>query len=521
MKKLAVVFLIVLLAVPMCLFSKTVKGKVFNDLNRNQKLDEGEPGIPNVMVSNQKDVVLTDEKGNYKLQVSDETIIFVTKPADWSTPLDENNIPRFYYIHQPKGSPKLNFPGIAPTGPLPEEVNFPLYPASNESKFKALLFGDPQSRNAEEVGYLRDDVISEVVGTDAKFVLALGDIVFDHLDVYALQNPVLAQIGVPVYYLPGNHDENYDAKDDHYALETYKSHYGPNYYSFEYGEVHFIILDDVNYLGKDENGRVHYEGRIGEKQLAWIKNDLKFVPEEKLVVFAMHIPIFYGDGTNRAINIVDRDKLFQIIQKRKHLLAVAGHMHTIDHYFLNEAQGWAGEKPLHQIVCSATCGAWWSGPKDIRGIPLSVEEDGTPNGYHIFEFEGNQYTETFKPASQPANYQMRISFPAGTISKKELNGRKIVVNIFDGSEKSKVWFSLDGGEFEEMQQDTLKDPFFDMFYNLDSENTPSWINPRPTSHIWTADLSANLNIGVHKIVVKTEDQFGRQFLAVRIFEVKE
>ena len=520
MKKNLFLMAMIVLICYLPLSAKTITGKVYQDLNNNRKLDDGEPGIPGVMVSNQKDVVLTDKNGNYKLKISDETIIFVTKPADWAVPLDENNIPRFYYIHQPKGSPKLKYPGIKPTGKLPSQLNFPLYRSSKQTTFKALMFGDTQPRNATEVAYLRDDVVSEVVGTDASFVLVLGDVAYDNLNVYDLQEPILGQIGVPIYYLPGNHDENYDAANDHYATETYKAHYGPNYYSFDYGNVHFIVLDDVNYLGKDEAGHVHYEGRIGKDQLQWIKNDLKYVPEEKLVVFAMHIPLFYGDGTNRALNVVDRDEFFELIQNRKHLLVIAGHMHTIDHYFLNTNHGWLGESLLHQLVCSATCGAWWSGPKDIRGIPLAVEEDGTPNGYHIFQFENNQYQELFKPASESADNQMRISFPLGEIFADSLQDKKIVVNVFDGSEKSKVWFSLDDLHWVEMEQDTIKDPYFDTFYKFPESTTPSWINPRPTSHIWTAQLPEDLEIGVHKVIVKTQDQFGNVFWKTRIFVVK-
>ena len=40
-----------------------------------------------------------------------------------------SNLPRFFYIHQPKGSPadlNLHFRGIEPTGPLPASVDFAL-----------------------------------------------------------------------------------------------------------------------------------------------------------------------------------------------------------------------------------------------------------------------------------------------------------------------------------------------------------------------------------------------------------
>ncbi len=78
-------------------------------------------GIAGVMVSNGRDVALTDADGRYTLPVTDETILFVIKPSGYMTPVDPvTMLPRFYAIHQPAGSPAalgLTFEGIAPTGP--------------------------------------------------------------------------------------------------------------------------------------------------------------------------------------------------------------------------------------------------------------------------------------------------------------------------------------------------------------------------------------------------------------------
>ena len=43
-------------------------------------------------------------------------------------PVDADNLPRFHYIHKPEGSPAgLRFEGVAPTGPLPDPIEFPLH----------------------------------------------------------------------------------------------------------------------------------------------------------------------------------------------------------------------------------------------------------------------------------------------------------------------------------------------------------------------------------------------------------
>ncbi len=67
-------------------------------------------------MSNGREVVATDANGKYSLAVDDDTIIFVIKPTGYQTVIDQLNISRSYYIHKPNGSPKLDFPGVDPTG---------------------------------------------------------------------------------------------------------------------------------------------------------------------------------------------------------------------------------------------------------------------------------------------------------------------------------------------------------------------------------------------------------------------
>jgi hypothetical protein len=69
-------------------------------------------------------------------------------------------------------------------------------------------------------------------------------------DNLSLQKPyadVMKEIGLPWYNVMGNHDMNYEAKEDMLSDETFESNFGPANYSFNYGNVHFIILDDILY----------------------------------------------------------------------------------------------------------------------------------------------------------------------------------------------------------------------------------------------------------------------------------
>jgi hypothetical protein len=108
----------------------TLSGFVFEDLDGSGRRDSKSPGVANVLVSNGRDVAVTDADGRYSLPLPDEATIFVVKPAGYMPPIDAiTRLPRFYRHHRPLGSPaslELTFQGIAPTGPLPASLDFPL-----------------------------------------------------------------------------------------------------------------------------------------------------------------------------------------------------------------------------------------------------------------------------------------------------------------------------------------------------------------------------------------------------------
>lgn len=498
--------------------AQEVSGFVFDDSNNNGVFDEAESGVANVLVSNQNDVTISDENGKYEITSSEETVIFITKPNGYKVPLNRLNIPQFYYIHQPGGSPEQKYKGIDPTGNLPSSLDFPLHKYTEKDSFSVVLFADPQPRSLEEIHYIRDDVVAELVGYPAAFGVALGDVMFDDLSLYDAYKEVIAKIGFPFYYVAGNHDINFDSSDDTHALETFKSHFGPPYYSFDYGKVHFVVLDDVEWKNEGEE-EAHYIGKIGEKQLRWLENDIQYVPGEYLVVLMMHIPLNALISEHEAINVKDCDELFQILKNRDHVLALAGHMHIMEHQYLTSDIGWQGKNPFHHITLATVSGTWWNGPEDERGIPIADQRDGVPNGYHIMTFNGNRYTEQFKAAGKDASYQLRITFPNGTLNREQLSDSLIIVNVFNGGEKSVVEYRIDNGEYKSLERQIRTDPYFVSLLSTHKDKYPDWIESHISNHIWTGNFPDGLEPGVHSLEVRTVDQYGKIYRSVTIFEV--
>jgi hypothetical protein len=221
------------------------KGYVYWDENGNGLRDSVEKGLEGIRVSNGFDVVKTNADGLYSLDVSDDTILFVIKPRNWMPPLNELNLPKFYYIHKPKGSPQSQYSGVAPTGELPASIDFPLLQQQEPDQFKVILFGDTQPRNKQEVDFMAHDIIPQIKADNvhgAAFGITLGDVVFDDLNVYGPHNEAVALLDKPWYNVLGNHDLNYDSPNDRLADETFEKTFGPAYYSFDYGPVHFVTL---------------------------------------------------------------------------------------------------------------------------------------------------------------------------------------------------------------------------------------------------------------------------------------
>ena len=525
---------------------ETVRGTVFHDLNRNGRLEVGEPGLAGVRVSDGERVVLTDADGRYSLRIADEAIVFITKPRGYATPVNEAQLPQFYYIHQPNGSPPgMRYPGIEPTGPLPAAVDFPLAAQEEPERFEALLFSDTQPQTEAEVDYIRDDVVAELVGTTARFGMTMGDIAYDDMSLLPRLNRVIAQIGVPWYNVPGNHELNFEAEDDRYSLETFKRYYGPPYYAFEYADALFVVLDNIEYQGNGEadpgdvRGNGGYIANFGERQLKWLERELEFVPEDRLVFLAMHSPLETYIADAPGVTTQDRRSLFGILSGRPNLYAVAGHTHTTEHLYFDREDGFRGPGEFHHHILATVSGSWWSGPFDPRGIPTTDQRDGTPNGYHVLEVDGTEATVRFKAAGMPADHQLRIIFDVahhglrvdglrdfrtgelfdGRFSVEQVPAAAVLVNLFDGGPKSEVSFQIDGGPLVPMRRVLRPDPYMIETFLRNPDTKKSWLEATVSSHLFSADLPDDLGTGTYTVSVRAVDEFGRVHHAHRILEI--
>lgn len=223
-------------------------------------LDSVEAGLAGVLISNGRDVVKSNAEGRWSLAVGKNQTCFVIQPAGFKVPVNELMVPQHYIINN--GSH--------------ENIQFPLWKDETSSnEFEALFYGDTQARGLREVNFVMHDVVEECIGTQAKFGVALGDIVADDPELFDEISAGIGQIGIPWYYVFGNHDHDAGVKGNDGADATFVKNFGPPTYAYEYGKVAFISLNNVFY--KEEGG---YKAHFTDDQIQFVEQYLSFLPQD-------------------------------------------------------------------------------------------------------------------------------------------------------------------------------------------------------------------------------------------------
>ncbi len=492
--------------------SETISGVVFHDMEETGYFNPGiDAPLPGVAVSNGRDIVLTDENGRYELAVSDHTIIFVIKPANWAVPVDSLQIPRFYHIHSPYGAEGRQYSGLGPMPPLREPVNFPLVPAREPDKFDVLIFADTQPRNKKELHYLARDAVEELTGSDAAFGITLGDLVFDDLDLFDPLNHIISKIGIPWRHIIGNHDLDFSADNNTGARGAYYRHYGPSYYSFAYGPAHFIVLDNNRFIIDADNR--YYRPELNESQLAFVENELSRLDKDKLLILLMHIP--WDDG---GWNIEQREKLLGLLSDHPNALSLGAHWHRHYHRFLGEDFGFNGEGHHHMVSVGAVSGAWWRGMPDEYGIPHAMMSDGTPAGYGVLHVNGQEAKLHWQSSRRQPGFQMHIHAP-GVIRSEETENMTITANIFNAMPDANVKMRIgENGPWVDMERKADRDPvrlaavdFEEKMTGLLGDDVP-WLEMGGSANsykLWQAKIPEALDPGIHLIHVRSMDRWWR------------
>ena len=249
---------------------------------------------------------------------------------------------------------------------------------------------------------------------DSSFDLFWYDYLFDIGDF----RRTLDENGYPtqVFHSMGNHDNDgatpNDENTDFNATRAYRKVFGPTYYSFNIGDVHYVMLDNIVYKneaggkkGKNIAGRRNYDHYVSDEQLDWLRKDLSYVTDKNTpIVIGMHCPVFRYKGLSEAIvtrfvSPEKAQKLTDVLKEFSNVHFLTGHTHK---NLFCKGTGEISNITDHNIA--AVCGAWWF-TGSHGGLHLGP--DGGPAGFEVFTLDGKQMEWYFVSADDGAGKQFR------------------------------------------------------------------------------------------------------------------
>ena len=206
------------------------------------KVHQNGTGLPGVAVTDGYNIVLTDKAGKYLLE-SNATAEFVhiSVPRGYAFP-HEKGVARFYQPIKP-GVAKMT-------------ADFELQKlAGDDTKHTFVVWADPQMINKKDCRELltssAPDLQKLAAQYDANttFAIGCGDLVWDKFELFEDYKKAVEISNIPFFQVIGNHDLDLTARADEGSSRTFKSHFGPTYYSFNRGEIHYVVLDNVFFIG--------------------------------------------------------------------------------------------------------------------------------------------------------------------------------------------------------------------------------------------------------------------------------
>lgn len=441
------------------------------------KVTGGGRDLPGVSVSDGSTVVRTDGSGGFDFVSGPEgRFVFVSVPSRYAVPVGGAGTARHF----------LPISG----GGREMKARFDLRRSEEDGEHGFFLLADPQTLDMDDVARFRRETIPDVRRTFARegvphFAVSCGDIMFDDLSLFPEYEKAVGGAGMPFFQVLGNHDVETAALSDDLSARTFERHFGPSWYSFERGEIHYVVLDDAFWNGD-------YFGYIDERQLRWLRADLAHVERGRTVVLFAHIPVYCKSHERRGeeaphpkASVVNRETLYEILRPYRSYI-LSGHMHESE--YLED-----GGAEIH--VCGAVCGSWWAG---------DICRDGTPNGYSLYRARGSALSWRYHTTGKGPDHQMRLYRRGSDPDAPDA----VVANVWAADKGWKVEWSEDGVRRFPMERRLGRDPLsVKLHTGPDLPDKHPWVEPVMTDHLFYAVPSAS----AEEVVVEATDRWGRTY----------
>ena len=357
-------------------------------------------GLAGVLVSDGYDIVKTDAEGNYVLQSNKKCgYVFVTNPAGYDFPVE--------------GVLPMNYKLLSQNAETMEEVNFELEQAPSDN-YTLLVFGDMHLANrtndVEQFTKVAADINNRVDAAPGKvYVLTLGDMTWEmywldnNYGFAEYKNTINTTLrNVTMFHTMGNHDNEMEVGEDWPKSLKFTQNLAPDYYSFNIGKCHYIVMDNMDYEGiaAGHDNRSKYARNYTATQLAWLKKDLEHVDKSTPIFVTSHEPLSDPSGTGWKSELngkdADLDEFIGIFEGYD-VRFLSGHTHNIYHRTYNPN--------FKEHNSGAVCASWWWSGYMTPGIHIA--QDGTPGGYTVWTINGTARAHYYQAALQSPDYQFR------------------------------------------------------------------------------------------------------------------
>lgn len=361
-------------------------------------------GLANVVVSDGFEVTTTDENGIYYLPSTKKgKYVFVSIPSNYEV-ATTGKVPQF-------------FQRLSQAANVVEIKDFELI-AVNNDKHVVMVLGDMHlaNRNGDinqfQQGFLADvnQSIQTYKNAGTKvYALTLGDMTWEtywYQNNYGLPQYLgeMNKIDAMVFNTMGNHDNDPNFVADWGAEDKFRDVIGPTYYSFNIGKVHYIVLDNIEYL--NTNNR-NYNAKIVADQIAWLKKDLATITDKNAsLVISMHIQLHTNPGLSNGnettgYRLSNAQEFVDALNGFTKVHLLTGHTHI--NYNIER-----GATPaIMEHNTAAVCATWWWTGHPSYVAQNHICKDGAPGGYAIWEMDGNDLKWTYKGIGHPTDYQFR------------------------------------------------------------------------------------------------------------------
>ena len=360
--------------------------------------------VANVVVSDGTEVTVTDDKGIYELKSAKKWgYVFISVPSGYEVAA-EGVFPQFYQT-------------LKGAADVVEQKDFKLTKVDGQDRYKLFLLGDMHLANrtndAAQFTQFTTDLNAYMAQHSGQkmYALTLGDMTWDlywYKNNYALpqyRETINRQVkNLQIYHTMGNHDNDFMTTSDYDPAVKYVDCIGPTFYSFNIGQVHYVVMDNIDCSAYDGTDSRNYVKKLSNEQLKWLAKDLAYVDKSTPLIVAMHAQIYKPTSTGFAFDhdSANTEALLAALDGYE-VHFVTGHTHKV--YNITPDDDVVKGRDIHEHNSGAICASWWWSGNLTPGVHVSI--DGAPGGYAIWDIDGTDFAWLYKSTGWPEEYQFR------------------------------------------------------------------------------------------------------------------